>query len=299
MRKANKILMATVAILLCLVLITTSVASGIFAKFVITKSGSTTLKLTQFGVTVSMTPATDKLIALGAKSESLTESLVGVEYRTTISGLCLAPGDDLTDAVKFEISGTPSVKVKVFITTTVKFYDKDGNETTGSIYTVPANKIKNAKGEYISTAQSYMPIGFTFGDATATLTANGEVTANYSCSPWSIYTTSSTLQTAVAKGIADKITAAPNATKPSSSNIVEHNASVVTVAEFDKKEIKFQFNNVATDRKYFYMGFCYPLEHGSTDSEIFLYDKVSQYISKNINDNISMTVSYSVRIEQV
>ena len=54
MRRANKILMATVAILLCLVLITSSVVSTTLAKFVITKSASTSVGFTKFNMEVKL-----------------------------------------------------------------------------------------------------------------------------------------------------------------------------------------------------------------------------------------------------
>ena len=54
MKKSNKILMATVAILLSLVLISTSIVSGIFARFVIEKSGSTAIKFNKFGVDLEL-----------------------------------------------------------------------------------------------------------------------------------------------------------------------------------------------------------------------------------------------------
>ena len=54
MRRANKIFMATVAVLLCLVLISTSIVSGVFARFAITKKAETTVKLEQFGVEIKL-----------------------------------------------------------------------------------------------------------------------------------------------------------------------------------------------------------------------------------------------------
>ena len=54
MKKVNKIMMATVAILLSLVLISTSLVSGIFAKFVIKKEVGVPIKFKNFGVTMQV-----------------------------------------------------------------------------------------------------------------------------------------------------------------------------------------------------------------------------------------------------
>ena len=55
MKKANRILMATVAVLLSLVLITTSVVSGIFARFTVLQEAKTQMTLNKFGVSLGLT----------------------------------------------------------------------------------------------------------------------------------------------------------------------------------------------------------------------------------------------------
>ena len=294
MRRANKILMATVAILLCLVLITTSVASGIFAKFVVTKSGEATIKFTKFGVTVTMDAS--GLSKLGATVNAETfKSTGGV---ITISGLTLAPGDAFPNAIKFSFANTPTVKVKVLIIPTITFYDANGDVVTNAIYKVPASTIRGTDGKYLS-ATSYMPIGFTFSwNDTASTVAD----ATYACLPWSNYTTSADIQNAVAQGIANKITDAPNATAPSDrSGKIVYDGNVVTIGDYNKKTINFDIydaKNSTTNRTYFHLGFAYPLEHGSSPEEKAVYDKISEYLAETYKD-YSMTISYSVQVLQV
>ena len=57
MRKTNRIMMGTVSILLCLVLVTTSVLSGIFAKFVTKRKAEANIAFKKWGITV--TPGSD------------------------------------------------------------------------------------------------------------------------------------------------------------------------------------------------------------------------------------------------
>ena len=112
MKKFNKILMMTVAILLTLVLASTSVVSGIFAKYVVTKSASTEVSLKAFGITLKVegTQGTIKYSPTGSDKDTAIS--------VSVTGLQLAPGETLDDVVKFTIDGTPNVdavklKIKV------------------------------------------------------------------------------------------------------------------------------------------------------------------------------------------
>jgi hypothetical protein len=136
MRKVNKILMATVSILLCLVLISTSVLSGIFAKYVITKKGSASATFKAFGVTLDMTVDETKLKKAGATVVT-AEDKHKVTKSVTISGLKMAPGESIMDAVKINISGTAGVRLKVVIEPKV-LYDRSAYENVcGDFQGVP------------------------------------------------------------------------------------------------------------------------------------------------------------------
>ena len=111
MRKVNKILMATVSILLCLVLISTSVLSGIFAKYVITKKGSASATFKAFGVTLNMTVDETKLKNAGATVKT-DEDKHKVTKSVTITGLKMAPGVELDKIINIELTGTPTVNCR-------------------------------------------------------------------------------------------------------------------------------------------------------------------------------------------
>ncbi len=120
MRKVNKILMATVSILLCLVLISTSVVSGIFAKFAINNKGKATASLKAFGATLTMTVDEDALEDAGATVVTAKDDKE-TTHSVTITGLKMAPGESIMDAVKINISGTAGVDLKVVIEPKVVF----------------------------------------------------------------------------------------------------------------------------------------------------------------------------------
>ena len=96
MKRANKILMVTVAILLSLVLLSTSLVSGIFARFVVKKQADTTVGLEKFGVELTLTPRADALIK---KSESKAGDSVQIAYEA----LPLYPGADYSELLNIEI----------------------------------------------------------------------------------------------------------------------------------------------------------------------------------------------------
>ena len=136
MRKVNKMLMATVSILLCLVLISTSVVSGIFAKFAINNKGRATASLKAFGVTLTMTVNETKLKNAGATVVTANDNR-NTTRSVTITGLKMAPGESIMDAVKINISGTAGVRLKVVIEPKV-LYDRSVYENVcGSFQGVP------------------------------------------------------------------------------------------------------------------------------------------------------------------
>lgn len=131
--KANKILIKIVAILLCLVLISMSIVSGIFAKFVIEKSGSTTIKFNKFGVSVGLTLSDEFVEFLGGEEKVADMMTVnGDSISINIPNLKMAPGDIWDKAFTVSIDGTPTVDCRF------KF-DVDLN-LDGSKFTIPAGE---------------------------------------------------------------------------------------------------------------------------------------------------------------
>ena len=105
MKKANKILMASVAILLSLVLITTSVVSGVFAKFAIKKTTAVGMTLEKLGVTVTMTPNSN----LGH-----TKITNGDSISIALNDISLLPGE-MQEVVSISMSGTAKTRLKIIL----------------------------------------------------------------------------------------------------------------------------------------------------------------------------------------
>ena len=113
-RKANRILMAIVLILLCLVLMTTSVVSGIFAKYTISKQVLMMFSFESFGVTIEIIPSEGLKKAVGADNIRFDES-----RNLTVSNLLMHPGDNFKDALKFQIKGKPTADAELKVEVTV------------------------------------------------------------------------------------------------------------------------------------------------------------------------------------
>ncbi len=149
MRKINKIMMATVSILLTLVLISSCVLSGIFAKYVTSKTASSQMQFERFGVVVNTVVDKEALEELGATvtlpDANSNEVKSGV-YSVTIENLPIYPGiganpnanDSATNdvdgiynnLVKFVFSGKANVPAKVSIGTDIEYSNLNLDSST-------------------------------------------------------------------------------------------------------------------------------------------------------------------------
>ena len=164
-RKANKIVMAILLILLCLVLMTTSVVSGIFARFTEERKISMMLGFESFGVKVDI-KFSDKLMELTQNQEPKLEITGDGTAHVVIKTLLLHPGDSYDDAITFEISGKPTSDAEVKINTIIGDgnYDNSINPPRlipelNSAFTVEKSAFKTFN-EVANDGTVYMPIGF-------------------------------------------------------------------------------------------------------------------------------------------
>ena len=212
-KRFNKILMMTVALLLCLVLISTSVVSGIFAKYVITKSAGATVSLKAFGLTLAVAGKT------GYVASTTTVNSTTVDTAVTVP---LAPGDDINDVLTVTIGGEATVNTNLVITV------KGVKLTSFSVKNV---------GGVGSTAVTYIPIGFT-----AIVNSSSEATLQ---SDWSSLNATN-LQNNIASGLKTALDSSVSANAGSvSSNVVTKQicalASGATTATPTVTSIKFGF----------------------------------------------------------
>lgn len=173
MRKINKIMMITVSILLTLVLITSSVVSGTFAKYASSGQSSATARVAKWGAVVEITA-------------NRPEGVTGTDGDAIIfstDALKMAPGSNFSDVVELKFSGTAEVRLKVKITATVNCVD--------SKIAIPAS--------VAGKDTCFIPMGITIKEN------KNDTTFGYLSNPWLEKTSTNgsiatELQNAIAKG---------------------------------------------------------------------------------------------------
>ena len=200
MRKANKIVMMTVAMLLSAVLLTTSALSGTLAKYV-TSGGSysDSARVAKWGVKIYIDPNEDVLNSVyedfdASKDMKVTVDESGTQATVVITDLMIGPGDDLRDMLRIRFDGTAEVKLQVKVSQGI-LYSGDYTEDPGPQADYKIFRFKDlpntANDEY------YVPMAFTFGgldysnDSSKTYTSIigkntkiGELSNEYALAPW-------------------------------------------------------------------------------------------------------------------
>ena len=143
MKKSNKILMATVAILLSLVLISTSLVSGIFAKFVVRKDATVKVTFKDYGVTLDVFGAT------GTDSDIDVIQPDGSSATVTLKGINMQPGDVKDKILNLAFDGTLTMASDLTIKVKVDLDEK---------FIIPADDFSS-----LDTDTAYMPIIFKVG----------------------------------------------------------------------------------------------------------------------------------------
>lgn len=271
MKKFNKILMMTVAILLTLVLASTSVVSGIFAKYVVTKSASTEVSLKAFGLTLKVE---------GTQGTSINYSPSGSNKDTAISvsvsGLQLAPGETLDDVVKFTIDGTPNVdavKLKIKV--------KSENVSTFKVAKTNINSVSTVD----FAEKIFIPIGFRMYAGTTAATTN---TTKSFAQNWKTPTNDAGFATTIASGIASttfNFTAVDDTNDDTVERIIYNKNNSITTLQV--KYLNFGFNCLADGNTGM------PSDVDATEADI-----IQTYLSQN-NANAKFKITYTVSLEQV
>ncbi len=278
MKKVNKILMATVAILLSLVLITTSVVSGIFARFIITKDTNVNeITLKGFGVAL-------KLSSQLANYEGHTYKYEGTDVTcaSVATNFKIGSGDEKKYAVRIYMgTGTsdriPTVPAVLKITIDLE-YDP-------SIFKIVDTADTNFVGINNGETKYFMPIGFSFG---------GTSSCNYVAAPWfPIETTDEDevvdyVENYIATQMAAKISAGDSYTKAPTVS-----GNTISIVLTKNKAINVQVDGVINN---FYMGFGWPDDNkGANGTD---YNAIATYLSQRIPNDATMQIKYTVSIEQ-
>lgn len=115
--KKNR-MMRLASVLLVLTLLSTSVISGTFAKYVTSDTASDTARVAKFGVVVS---ASGSLFGKDyvQKDDGNTPGSAGLTVKSSNTDKLVAPGTKSSDAgLTFAVTGTPEVKVEVKVAVT-------------------------------------------------------------------------------------------------------------------------------------------------------------------------------------
>lgn len=140
-KNLSKTIMVILAVLLTLVLISTSTVSGIFAKYVVEKQATTTVSLKKFGIKLTVGKGDDfDIDKMSINPTSPDANSLSVE----VKNLSLAPGEGFDELVEFtisvdgEVSVDTRIKVKADVITFTNFtVDSGVGDLTASTVFVP------------------------------------------------------------------------------------------------------------------------------------------------------------------
>lgn len=311
MRKRNKILMATVSVLLCLVLVTTCGLSGIYAKYTTKDSASLNVGFKKLGVNVSVDVnrnAIEKELygSESTKNVAVTTTTSGNQVSVSVSGMKIGPDDDLSKLFRVTVSGTPEVKCRVKMVITFAYRSSYDSITTST-----------------SPKTYYMPVGFTFGALQNASSTTYVIPNNYlnHLGPWRTHSGSG--HSTCGNNIETSSQIGVNATEWRFAYDMEQLIDVTCVKLTDSGEDSYfykEFDPDSTDTKLktvaFYadsgdattkatpintleFGFKWPYEHGETPEEIAQYDALAKTIADN-NKNLNLfTITYTISVEQI
>lgn len=194
MKKVNKILMATVAILLSLVLISTCLVSGTLAKFVITKDATTEVSFKRFGVTMQVKRGSTIVSDNDANSVDIVYS--PIEFY---------PGVSEKNSILFAFDGTLNVPAILTVRVDVELSDKfflptgDTSYDTDTLVDFPGSST-------FSTGKAYMPLVFYVGTVGTTTSSKLDTGSNLKSVPaWSSADTVELLETTLESAIVERV----------------------------------------------------------------------------------------------
>ena len=263
MKKRNKILMAVIAILLCLVLLSTSLVSGIFAKFVIRKSGSTTIKFDKFGV------------SLHVSGDDATPTIVNNGKNATITYAVHNMNPDVTfdDVIRFAFDGQQTVPIDVTVKVDV---------TTHSNFLLDTSEFGS-----LQSSTAYMPLLFKVGTVANKDTATcANVT---STDAWISGSTTAALDLAIEQAIAAQIAVA--------MDVEDSNTADSSVTKSFAKTAPIVFKDNA---KGIGFGFAWSMGNDSSTSPTdALHNAIENYLANQFaaTDN-PITITFTVSVEQ-
>ena len=299
MKKVNKILMATVSILLCLVLITTSVVSGVFARFAIKDTATSTVVFEKYGAKVSVN--LDGLIkdSQGNIIDGIevTEIVNGNTKLITVTGLKIGPGDMVPNAMRFCLSADgkkPYLHEGLNVQARLRF-DLDYN-----IENFKVTNVKNSEtgkdlfpnNSLISSNQTkyFMPIGYTLGHNSTKDSGYIKVFDPWSYSgTTSVNLTPTEVNKKIASSIKNNISAPTNGFVSSNEVVVGKYAGDSTTKIADPQITIKGLSTTPTNT--FDFGYIWPVGE-SADKDV-----ISSYMANHMPDDATFTLKVTLLLE--
>lgn len=289
-KKANKIMMIVVSLLLALVLMTTCILSGIYAKYITQSKTETKIKLKQFDITITIdyNAVIDTAIANGKitttqRTDEKGQEVVGI----TLQGLKLAPGDDYWNAISIKMAGSADVPIKVKVTPTASF-NNENTQDNNNFY------VQSGVGG-LTKDGAVMPYGFTFGIYDSKITKND---ASITYEQTSVV--DPCLRTGIGIGIADGMIAKV-------SDFDRSNQSSKVIYKEFQAGIPISFTSKAdgTTSDEIFFGFYWPYDYAGTyvhsdgtTNEITNdgYNEISTWLAANREPILNLT--YEIEVSQ-
>ena len=297
MRKSNRIMIKVVAILLTLVLFTSTVVSGTLAKYATYKDATTSVTFEQFGVELVMTYKTNwgDENDPNRKDVTITPTEKGDSISVTISDLMMFPGDDFPEIVRFKfVEGkTPNVPVKVTITQTLSHVHEN--------FRIESNKDEGDSNVGNLNVDKYaMPLGFKF--AAYNNSGTEVIPMGYVVDPWRLGAPSNdtNMNRALAKNLDAKFGTGVN---------YATNSTYVTASFAKGAALKFRKNvsGAAADINQLVFGVEWPktwegTEYNNSDhlregATALDYNAMETWLCNRGRD-LSVSITYTVKIEQ-
>lgn len=271
-KKANRIMMIAVSLLLALVLLTTCVLSGIYAKYVTQSEVPTKIVIKKLGLTINV-KENDTVIS------KVQETKQGNFVSLTYSSFNIRPGVEENGLIKFFISGTPTVPVRV----TVRV-----NVTTDERCMVPESVTLNSN----DTDAVYIPFTFKVGTVSESWgVGNLAVVAGAPFSAASCAELDEQIESAVAESIK---------TRMNSDTAVANDANGYYVSKDFTRDANGNVAPIAfnsSDRKGIAFGFKWPIDANDKSSDD---DLIETYLAKKFGtDGVPLTFTFTVSIEQI
>lgn len=261
LHRVNRILTMAVLILLSLVLITTSVVSGIFAKYTLTRSIMMTLGFERLGISVEI-ELSDAFKSAG----EVTNSDIQDGVQIVIKNFKMKPGDIFADAFKLTVNGSPIEAAQFVVDVDVAY--------SNSSFLIPAGNFDSIK-----TPTYYMPIGFiagTFGNV-----SEGESVGEYTYNGYAVDPYSQNPADEIAKGIAEKVANLTNLEYDETQSMASMNCAANIPITFGENISAIGF------------GFEWPETYDTVSNS----NEIGTWIS-NQDPAHTFDITYTIRVEQ-